>query len=132
MALISWEGFEAGLIAASTLVLFVGSYYSFVLYQYNKKSKAWLALTAGMLLVALRQMTVMFIVFGAIPRQYFGLNIITILLANLGVLPNSGAVQFFDRGVLTLLVSAFLLSGLWAMKSKFEIKKGKRSRRAHR
>ena len=83
------------------IIQFIAAYFSYVIYKYNRLSKAWLAVFLALMLMTVRRFIVLFV----------ELNIRAEL---------SEPLQFIDDIILSLFVSIFLFVGLFAMKKSFE------------
>jgi hypothetical protein len=89
------------LVIVQIVLQFSAVYLSFVIYRYDRLSKAWLALTIALFFMGLRRLYTL----GT------ELNVLGSPADTLGVV---------DRIVLPIFVSAFLAWGLWSMKNDFE------------
>ena len=94
------EVVQAVLIIAQIIFQFIAVYFSFRIYDYNRLAKGWLALTVALALMGFHLVLILFVVLGY--PELTGIGII------------------LDRFLIPLMISAFLVSGLWSMYKKFE------------
>lgn len=88
------------LIILQIAIQIVAAYSAYIIYQYNRISKAWLAVIIALILMTLRR--------------------VTVLLINFDILPQlTGSIQLFDSIVLPFLISIFLAWGMWTMAKSF-------------
>ena len=91
----------AALVIANTLIQLATAFFSFKVYEYNKNNKAWLFLTLAFLVMAVRRVLVSSNELGAF-----------IILEE--------TFDFYSRGILPLLISVFLLWGMYSFYKNFK------------
>lgn len=111
--------FDGIIVFFSVVLLAVSSYFAYEIYRHNRMGRTWLALSVGLGLIALRQITLLGIAGGSISPDYFGLNVITVALIQSGLVTDTGLAVTLDIVFLTLAVSAFIAVGLWEMWKQF-------------
>jgi hypothetical protein len=84
-------------------IIFQGvvTYLSYKIYQYNRLSKAWLAVTAALFLMMLRRIGALLITAELIPNIY-------------------GPPLWIDRFWLPFIITSLLVWGLWSMYNQFK------------
>jgi hypothetical protein len=83
------------------IIQLIAVYYSYRIYLFNRLNKAWLTLTFGLILMALRRITASLVEFDIIPSF-------------------TGFISDIDRFILPTLISICLLMGLFYMFKNFE------------
>ena len=91
----------AALVIANTSIQLAAAFFSFKVYEYNKNNKAWLFLTLAFLVMAVRRVLVSSNELGAF-----------IILEE--------TFDFYSRGILPLLISVFLLWGMYSFYKNFK------------
>src|SRR3989344_1069491 len=91
----------AALVIANTLIQLAAAFFSFKVYEYNKNNKAWLFLTLAFLIMAVRRVLV--------SSNELGAFIIF-----------EETFDFYFRGILPLLISVFLLWGMYSFYKSFK------------
>ncbi len=89
------------LIYAHIILNFIAAYFSYVIYKYNRLSKAWLGVVIGLVII--------------------GFNGIGELYIQLGLFPDfAPEIRFATLALFPFIFSVFLVWGMISMKKNFE------------